>query len=90
MRTRDPAGSRLEAFLARLYSDDALYRRFLDDAPDAARREGLTSAEAISVAAIDRDGLELARKSYARKRAGKERHTRGSVVSRVLAWVTSR
>jgi len=61
----------LETFLARLYVDAEARRRFLGDPVTEARRAGLTTADAERLAAVDRDGLELAATSYARKRAAK-------------------
>jgi hypothetical protein len=62
--------ARLEAFLARLYVDDASYRRFLDDAATEIARAGLTDEERASIETIDRPGLELARASFRHKREG--------------------
>jgi hypothetical protein len=61
-------GVALERFLARLYTDAELRRRFLDDPLGAARTAGLDDAQARALAKIDRDSLELAADSYARKR----------------------
>lgn len=58
----------VQAFLARLYVDDALRARFLADPSAEARRAGLDDAETAALAAIDREGLALAARSYAAKR----------------------
>ena len=58
-----------EAFLARLYVDEAARRRFLDDPRGVARAAGLDEAEVDALARIDRAGLELAARSFAAKRA---------------------
>lgn len=63
-----------EAFLARLYADDDLRSRFLADPTDVARAAGLSAREVEALAAIDRTGLELAGRSYARKRADMAAH----------------
>ena len=59
-----------EAFLARLYVDDAARRRFLRDPRAEAEAPGsnLTIEEIDALARIDRTGLELAAASFAAKR----------------------
>ncbi|HEX6096482.1 MAG TPA: hypothetical protein VF432_09180 [Thermoanaerobaculia bacterium] len=59
----------LEAFLARLYVDDAFRARFLADPAGEATRAGFDAATAERLANIDRVGLQLAAESFARKRA---------------------
>lgn len=59
----------LEAFLARLYTDDALRRAFLRSPERVARDSGLDEAGVRAVAAIDREGLAMAASSYEKKRA---------------------
>jgi hypothetical protein len=63
----------LEAFLARLYTDDALRRDFCARPAEVARAAGLDAATVDQLQAIDRDGLHLAADSYARKRAAHAR-----------------
>jgi hypothetical protein len=58
----------VETLLARLYTDDGLRRRFLDDTVAVALRMGLDDEEAAAFARIDRVGLAMAAESYARKR----------------------
>ena len=58
----------LEAFLARLYTDAQLRRRFLDDPLAVSRDSGLDEDQARAMAAIDRVGLRLAAASYTAKR----------------------
>jgi hypothetical protein len=60
-----------EAFLARIYVDAKARRLFLADPRGEATRAGLTPEEAEALAAIDRTGLELAARSYERKREAK-------------------
>jgi len=61
----------LETFLARLYTDPVARREFLDDPRVTAARAGLEPGEVESLAAIDRVGLELAARSFERKRAAR-------------------
>ncbi len=62
-------GPQFEIVLARLYTDDAFRTRFLAAPERVALSEGLTPAEAQALAAIDREGLELAAESFAKKRS---------------------
>ena len=66
-------GPGFEIMLARLYTDVAFRARFLAAPKQVALSEGLTPAEAEAIAAIDRDGLELAAESFEIKRSGKRR-----------------
>jgi len=59
----------VEAFLARLYVDERLRARFLDDPVREAMEFGLDAETARRLLTIDRDGLELAAESFARKRS---------------------
>lgn len=59
----------VEAVLARLYTDAAFRARFLASPGRACVGLDLTDGELAQLAAIDRDGLELACASLARKRA---------------------
>jgi hypothetical protein len=68
--------ARIEAFLARLYSDAEAQARFLADPQATALAAGLSDAEATALADIDRTGFELACRSYAAKRAGTARPKR--------------
>ena len=67
----------MEAFLARLYTDAEARARFLADPDAESRRAGLGEAECTALAQIDRAGLILASRSFARKRAQKERRSEG-------------
>ena len=64
-----------EAFLARLYTDDAFRAAFLADPPGVARAGGLSESEVAALGTIDRQGLTLAAESFAHKRAAKARHS---------------
>ncbi|MBM3814255.1 MAG: hypothetical protein FJW20_21735 [Acidimicrobiia bacterium] len=65
-------GAAFEVFLARLYTDAELRRRFLDDPTGEASRAGLSAEETQSLEGIDRLGLELAAESYRRKRVRRQ------------------
>jgi len=62
---------RFEGFLARIYVDAEARHRFLADPHGEATRAGLTREESEALAAIDRTGLELAARSFERKRLQK-------------------
>ena len=64
---------RFEAFVARLYVDATLRRRFLADARGEATRAGLSADEIQAVERIDRTGLELAAGSFEHKRRQRAR-----------------
>ena len=66
-------GARFEAVLARLYTDEVFRRRFLASPSEEAARAGLDEREARALAAVDPAALELAARSFARKRAGRRR-----------------
>jgi hypothetical protein len=59
----------LERFLARVYVDETTRRRFLADPVGEAVRAGLDPSDAASMVSIDREGIELAAASFAKKRA---------------------
>lgn len=61
----------LEAFLARLYTDEALRQAFGAAPRAVALAHGLGEATALALQGIDRDGLELAARSLAATRAGR-------------------
>jgi hypothetical protein len=61
----------LEAFLARLYTDEALRAAFLGCPEAVARGAGLAEREAAALAMIDRDGLVIAARSFRAKRAAR-------------------
>lgn len=63
----------LERFLATLYVDAEVRARFLAAPCDEARRAGLADEQCRALERIDRIGLEMAARSFERKRAGKER-----------------
>jgi hypothetical protein len=68
-----------EAFLARLYVDPEARARFLADPHSETQTMGLTAEECEALRNIDRDGLEFAARSFARKRMPKgPQHDKGS------------
>jgi len=58
----------LETYLVKLYLDRDARRAFLADPRAAARAEGLGDADVAALAGVDRDGLELAARSFELKR----------------------
>lgn len=71
----------VENLLARLYTDARFREAFLSDPAGSARAQGLDATQIEALRNIDRDGLELAARSYAQKRAA---HGRGG---RRTAWL---
>jgi hypothetical protein len=62
---------RFERFLARLYTDADLLRRFLADPMTTAARFGLDDTERSWLRDVDRAGLVFASESFGRKRASR-------------------
>jgi hypothetical protein len=60
--------SRLEAFLAKIYTDQNVRERFLIDPRNEAAQAGLTPGEIESLVNIDRVGLQLFAASLERKK----------------------
>lgn len=58
----------LEAFLARLYTDESALAKFLEAPTEAARAAGLDDAEVLALADADQIGLVMAAASYRAKR----------------------
>ena len=58
----------VEAFLARLYTDEDFLTRFLRSPDDVLSREALSAEQRAALAAIDRSELILAANSYRHKR----------------------
>lgn len=76
----------VEACLARLYTDATFREQFLNDADQAMSAMKLSDQERTALRAIDRAGLHMAAKSYARKQAN--RHARKkSLLQRLLNFV---
>ena len=75
--------ARLEVFLAQLYVDADLRRRFFRDPEAAARHAGLSEWECREVAKVPALDLERAADSFERKREVKQRHRRMGNARRV-------
>ena len=74
----------LETYLVKLYLDRDARRAFVADPRSAARAEGLDEADVTALEGVDHDGLELAARSFAAKRAA--RRPRGRWARLVAAW----
>ena len=64
----------LEALLARIYVEEPLRASFLAAPEEFTRRHELNPSDAASLISIDRTGLALAARSFARKRQLKQAH----------------
>jgi len=64
--------ARLEALLARIYVDEPLRASLLTAPEEFAHRHHLNAEEAAALASIDRTGLAMAARSFARKRQLRE------------------
>jgi hypothetical protein len=62
----------LEQFLAIIYVDPAARARFLASPEVEASRAGLSEQQCVKLKEIDFTGLEMASRSFARKRASKQ------------------
>jgi hypothetical protein len=76
---------RIEALLARLYTDDVALAAFVRSPVEAARAFGLDAGEAAALATVDGDGLVMAAASYGAKRAARKRRHRWRRAGRALA-----
>jgi uncharacterized protein (UPF0276 family) len=65
--------ARVEALLARLYTDAVARERWLADPDGESVRAGLDDAASAAIGRLDRAGLELAAISFAHKRQARER-----------------
>lgn len=82
-----------EEFYARLLIDQAARHEFMHDPRAAARRAGLTDQECTELEGIDRTGLMMAARSFARKRAAKnvpQRRTASSLLRRIAGRLIPR
>lgn len=75
-----PAAQTLEQFLATLYVDPVVRARFLASPEVESSRAGLSEEQCLKLKDIDLIGLEMASRSFARKRAVK-RATSDSIPS---------
>ena len=62
----------VEAFLARLYTDEDFLARFLGSPGEVLEREKLSTEQRAALAAIDRSELMLAANSYRHKRESRK------------------
>jgi hypothetical protein len=77
----------LETFLARLYVDPSARANFRSNPRAAAKNAGLSDDEAATLENLDWIGLEMAARSFAKKRHQKSRPTWFSALkSRVLRF----
>jgi hypothetical protein len=83
---------RLEAFLARLYTDQSALQAFLAAPAASAAAAGLDAGEIAALVAIDRDGLVMAARSFEAKRRQHRRNPpmrwsglRASPISKIAA-----
>jgi hypothetical protein len=60
----------LERFLAKIYVDPEARAKFLAAPRAEAARAGLSEDQCAALESIDRNGLEMAARSFARKREG--------------------
>jgi len=72
----------LEAFLARLYADEATLAEFLRRPAEIARAAGLSDAEVMTLEGADHVGLVMAARSFRAKRQQRRNH-------RALSWLFS-
>lgn len=75
--------SAFEVFLARIYVDSDARARFKADPFAEASHAGLSPDECAAIMKIDWVGLELATRSFAKKRRAKGRSTQPSFRARV-------
>ncbi len=62
------SSTELEVFLARVYTDAKLRARFLADPSGEARRAGLVEEQCRALEDVDRVGVEMAARSFEKKR----------------------
>lgn len=66
--------ARLQALLAAIYVEDRSRAAFLDDPERFSQRHGLSAHDAAALGSIDGTGLQMAARSFARKRQMKQMH----------------
>jgi len=81
--------SAFETFLARIYVDSNARARFKADPVAEASHAGLSPDECAAIMKIDWAGLELAARSFAKKRHAKVRSLRPSLRARVQGFFYS-
>ena len=82
------SAERLEAFLARLYVDPKERAKFRANPVAEAKNAGLSSSECQALENIDWVGLEMAARSFAKKRELKRARGRlSSVTDRLVTFI---
>jgi hypothetical protein len=79
----------LEQFLATIYVDPAARARVLASPEAEASRAGLSEQQCLKLKEIDFTGLEMASRSFARKRASKQAASASSNSGRWLRILTN-
>jgi hypothetical protein len=79
---------RIEASLARLYTDDGALAAFLRSPVETARAFGLDDGDAAALAAVDRDGMIMAAASYRAKRDRRKPRSRWLQAWHAIAGAT--
>jgi hypothetical protein len=79
----------LERFLATIYVDPAARARFLASPETEAYRAGLSEEQCLKLREIDLTGLQMASRSFARKRAAKQAASDSSASGWWLRIITS-
>jgi hypothetical protein len=69
---RNAGAPQTHAFLARIYTDDIARRQFIQAPRETALNAGFAEADAEVMARIDVTGLELAARSFAKKRRARQ------------------
>ncbi len=75
----------LEAFFARVLTDDELLREFLRDPVETGRRAGLPGEVAEGLASADLEGVEMQARSLGYKRAAKAK-AKGAQGGALARW----
>jgi hypothetical protein len=70
-----PSSTQLEAFLARLYVDAHARVKFKSNPRAEAKKAGLSEVQCAALENLDWIGLEMAARTFAKKRNLKRRHT---------------
>lgn len=73
----------LEGFLARIYVDEQARAKFISNPRREALKAGLKEVECLALETIDLPGLELAARSFARKRQQKKRIVTAKILQRL-------
>jgi hypothetical protein len=74
------SATQLEAFLARLYVDAGARANFKANPRAESKKAGLSDEQCTALVSIDWIGLEMAARSFAKKRLSKRRRTWFAVI----------